>query len=650
MSSQVNLSKSDDFADAIAASWARCQQFGLSPATRPQAETFDEQDLAALRNSNTILLTTTENEVLPYYDNILSNSRSMIVLADKGGRVLKYWGDKRFIQAGRESLFIEGRSWLEQTSGTNAIGTAIATGQAVQVQRNQHYLKANRFMAGSAAPILDAEQRLIGVLNVSSDAYLPQAHTLGMVKLMSLAVENRLMMRSYKTTCFLLTLNTHADNLDSEWSGLIAFDEGGCIRAANRRALQLLGHDLVGQRLADVFPAGEQPPVSDMEDGSHVQLTTAQQRRFHGLIKRPAPKQATLDTPARTTPSPRTPPTTRDAPYHRHDQQGAVPLKHIEFGDPQIKRCIRQASRVADKDIPILIHGETGVGKEVFVKALHGASARHNQPLVAVNCAAIPSELIESELFGYEKGAFTGASTRGAIGLIRKAHQGILFLDEIGEMPPRAQARLLRVLQEREVTPLGSTESYPVDIRLVSATNQHLEEHLESGLFRRDLFYRISGLNIELPPLRKRADKREIFRQVHRQHREPEQAPDLPDAVLDLFEKHPWPGNIRQLINVMKVALAMADNDPLEMWHLPDDFIRDLQAMSSPSGTAGDAQIPEPQTANASVNTSDHSKDNGLDRLLETYNHYRGNISRTARQLGYSRNTIYKHLRELGVR
>ncbi|MGP4842698.1 sigma-54-dependent Fis family transcriptional regulator [Marinobacter sp. 1Y8] len=642
MSSQASFNNTDNFADAIAASWARCQQFGLSHTTRPPAVTFDEQDLARLRNNNAVLLATTENEVLPYYDNILSNSRSMIVLADSGGRVLKYWGDQRFIEAGRESLFIEGRSWLEQSNGTNAIGTAIASGQAVQVQRNQHFLKANRFMTGCAAPILDAKHRLLGVLNVSSDAYLPQAHTLGMVKLMSLAIENRLMMRSYKTTCFLLTLNTHADNLDSEWSGLIAFDEDGYIRAANRRALQLLGNEVVGQPLAEVFPANQLQPVCEMADGSHLQLTNTRQRRFHGLIKRPEPDNAESDASTKTV---RTSASARPPQGELSTgtgQSGPVPLKHIEFGDPQIKRCIRQASRVADKDIPILIHGETGVGKEVFVKALHNASARHDQPLVAVNCAAIPSELIESELFGYEKGAFTGANTRGAIGLIRKAHQGILFLDEIGEMPPRAQARLLRVLQEREVTPLGSTEAYPVDIRLVSATNQHLEEHLESGLFRRDLFYRISGLNIELPPLRKRADKREIFRQVHRQHREADQAPDLPDAVLDLFEKHPWPGNIRQLINVIKVALAMADSDPLEMWHLPDDFIRDLQAMTAPS--------TDPDNLRMSETVALESSGNGLDQLLETYNHYQGNISRTARQLGFSRNTIYKHLRELGVR
>lgn len=638
MNSQASIRKTDDFADVIAASWSRCQQFGLSHTSVPEAAPVDQQDLTALRSNNAVLLGTTENEVLPYYDNILTNSRSMIVLADNGGRILKHWGDQRFIEAGRESLFLEGCSWLEQSNGTNAIGTAIASGLAVQVQRNQHFLKSNRFMTGSAAPILDAEQRLLGVLNISSDAYLPQAHTLGMVKLMSLAVENRLMMRSYRDACYLLTINTHADNLDSEWSGLIAFGEDGYILAANRRALRLLGNTVVGQRLDDIFPLGDSPSVSEMTDGSQLQLTTDQQRRFHALLRRPEPTTETSIrfADAATEASGRVP-----SPG-QIGQQEPVELQHIEFGDPQIKRCIRQASRVADKDIPILIHGETGVGKEVFVKALHNASARCHQPLVAVNCAAIPSELIESELFGYEKGAFTGANTRGAIGLIRKANRGILFLDEIGEMPPRAQARLLRVLQEREVTPLGSTEAYPVDFRLVSATNQHLEEHLETGLFRRDLFYRISGLNIELPPLRQRADKREIFRQVHRQHREPDQAPVLPDAVLDLFEKHPWPGNIRQLINVMKVALAMADSDPLEMWHLPDDFVRDLQAMTGSSPAQNNLRAPESTTLNPS--------DSGLDQLLETYNHYRGNISRTARQLGYSRNTIYKHLRELGVR
>lgn len=622
------LNNTDDFRDVIAASWARCQAFGLTHTTPPTAAELNRSERETLRERHRILLETTECEVLPYYENILSNSRSLIMLSDGDGRLLNHWGDRRFIETGREAMFRDGTSWQERINGTNAIGTAIAAGQAVQVQRNEHFLSANRFMVGCAAPILDVEQNLIGVLNVSSDAYLPQAHTLGMVRLMSISVENRLMTRTYSRDHYLLTFNTNPDNLDSQWSGLIAFDGDGEVIAVNRRAGQLLGTDLLHQPVTRLLDT-ELDTLLGKSDSGAFQLHSRTRRRLYGMLREPthpSPARSNSRSPA-AEPAPAGP---------------ALGFDEIEFGDAQVRRCIQQASRVADKDIPILIHGETGVGKEVFVKALHQASARRPYPMVAVNCAAIPSELVESELFGYEKGAFTGASNRGAIGLIRKAHQGVLFLDEIGEMPPRAQARLLRVLQEREVTPLGSTEAYPVDIRLVSATNQPLRERVVAGSFRADLYYRISGLNIELPALRDRADKRAIFGKVHSVYREPHQPDQLQAAILDIFEQHPWPGNIRQLINVMQVALAMADDEPVETWHLPDDFIHDIRAATASPGH------PEPAPAETPNQTAQRT--GPLDTLLEVYNRHQGNISRTARHFGFSRNTVYKRLRELGVR
>ncbi|TBW54370.1 sigma-54-dependent Fis family transcriptional regulator [Marinobacter halodurans] len=622
------MTTSDDFGELIAASWARCHSFGLAHDSRPAAVDLDRPARQQLHEENGILLDTTESEVLPYYDNILANSRSLIMLSDGQGRLLRHWGDRRFVETGRPDLFREGCSWQERHNGTNAIGTAIACGQAIQVQRNEHFLTANRFMVGCAAPIRDVNRRLIGVLNVSSDAYLPQAHTLGMVKLMAISVENRLMARAHSRDCYLLTLNTNPDNLDSQWSGLLALDGDGAIVAVNQRAGQLLATEQLQQPICELLDLGLDDLLAQADRDS-FQLRTRTQRRLFGLLRAPSARLNGHAPPRPSTPQ-------------RLAADGPLTFADIEFGDEQVRRCIRQATRVSDRDIPILIHGETGVGKEVFVKALHQASERRDQPLVAVNCAAIPSELVESELFGYERGAFTGASTEGATGLIRKAHKGILFLDEIGEMPARAQARLLRVLQEREVTPVGSTEAYPVDIRLISATNQTLREQVEAGTFRRDLYYRINGLAIELPRLRDRSDKRALFRQVHAYYREPDQPAELSSALLDMLERHPWPGNIRQLINVMQVALAMADRESIETWHLPDDFIRDLNAVTS---------HPAAPTANVAAHPlPDQPAGSALDSLLEVYNQHQGNVSRTARHFGFSRNTVYKRLRELGVR
>jgi len=306
-----------------------------------------------------------------------------------------------------------------------------------------------------------------------------------------------------------------------------------------------------------------------------------------------------------------------------------ISLKTLHFGDSRVEKAVRQAERLLEKDIPLLIHGETGVGKEVFVKALHQASSRHKQAFIAVDCAAIPAELVESELFGYEKGAFTGANQKGSIGLIRKADKGTLFLDEIGDMPLPTQARLLRVLQERCVQPVGSSELFAVDIRIISATNRSLREQVQLGRFREDLYYRIGGLTLELPPLRERSDKQALFKRLWEQHREPTQWAGLSDEVLELFSRHPWPGNLRQVSSVMQVALAMAEEQPVRPEHLPDDFFVDLEMEP--------VEAPEP----LGVDLNDAQ---ALNRELKAAG---GNISHLARRLGVSRNTLYKRLRHL---
>nr|WP_067288675.1 sigma-54-dependent Fis family transcriptional regulator [Marinobacterium profundum] len=656
-------------------SWDRCRSFGLEHNSQPGLQQLGSSECKVLREEHNSLVHTTGQEVLPFYENILSNSKCMILLTDCRGQVLNGWGDQRFVGQRQKAFFQQGTSWLEKTHGTNAIGTAIASGQAVQVQRDEHFLKANRFMIGSAAPIFDVNRDLLGVLDVSSDAYLPQAHTLGMVKLMSQSVENRLIINTFGAEHFLLTFNTNLDNLDSQWSGLLVFNEEGTIISANRRAELLLGYDLALASISQLFDC----PLRDLKNQPELQplqLKTPGQHHMYGVIKRPIerviqavdfrqPKAggssvtAGSATPAGSPASDRsTAPAARD---------GVIGLNRIGYGDARVDRCVRQAERIIEKEIPILIHGETGVGKEVFVKALHQHSTRSRYSLVAVNCAAIPGELVESELFGYEKGAFTGASNKGAIGLIRKAHKGTLFLDEIGEMPLQAQARLLRVLQERKVTPLGSTESYPVDIKLVSATNRCLRSQVQEGLFRPDLYYRVTGLNIELPPLRERSDRRELFQQVHLLHREANQPAPLSNEILNLFDQHPWPGNIRQLISVLQIALAMADDEAIEPWHLPDDFFQDIELQRNAlpertDSTPGSLEATDAAPVReATLETT--GADTGLrktaapaqdttstDETLAAYSLHEGNISRTAKALGISRNTLYKRLRDLGLR
>ncbi|MED7670104.1 sigma-54-dependent Fis family transcriptional regulator [Pseudomonas moraviensis subsp. stanleyae] len=601
--------------DAIVqTSWQRCRAFGLDHQSAPAFDQLPAAGIARLLDSHHSLVQTTHQEVLPYYENILSNSNCLIMLADNQGQVLTSWGTQRFIEPTLARGFQAGASWMERSSGTNAIGTALACEQAVHIEHDEHFLKANRFMTGSAAPIFDAERKVIAVLDVSSDSYLPPSHTLGMVKMMSQTVENRLILNLFHGQHFQLTFNTGLNNLDSQWAGLLIFDESGQVLSANRRADNLLGVRLSRVSVESLFKVSLLELINQPE-GLPFALQTSGRNRFQCLLKRPkqAPVQARVFV-AEDKPAP----------------VSVISLNTLHFGDSRVEKAVRQAERLLEKDIPLLIHGETGVGKEVFVKALHQASSRSKQAFIAVNCAAIPAELVESELFGYEKGAFTGANQKGSIGLIRKADKGTLFLDEIGDMPLPTQARLLRVLQERCVQPVGSSELFPVDLRIISATNRSLREQVQLGRFREDLYYRIGGLTLELPPLRERSDKQALFKRLWEQHREPTQWAGLSPEVLELFEKHPWPGNLRQVSSVMQVALAMAEEQPVRLEHLPDDFFVDLEM--EPVETAAPLGL-------------DLNDVEALNRELKAAG---GNISHLARRLGVSRNTLYKRLRQMG--
>ncbi|MBZ2167717.1 sigma-54-dependent Fis family transcriptional regulator [Marinobacter sp. F4216] len=609
---------------AIRESWNRCTAWGLKHDQRPSPT--GSRPAAGIRENSehSELISVTDTEVMPYYRNVLSNSRCLILLADAQATVLQSWGDGSITDRNLKPWFQKGANWREQTCGTNAIGTAVATGAAIQIQRNDHFLKLHRNLIGSAAPIYDAGNELAGVLSVFTDAYLPQAHTLGMVRLLSQSIENRLISRRFEGSHCLITLNTNADNFDSPWSGIIACEVNGTVIACNQRASQLLCSNPVNHALDELF-SGSGRRILQQSNRAPMQLVTRNKVRLSARITHP--EQPAPERPVRQL-----------ARETEIEEPSGPNLSELEFGDATVRRCADLASKVLKRGVPLVITGETGVGKEVLVKALHNASDRRDQPLVSVNCAAIPSELVESELFGYQPGAFTGARAKGAIGFIRKAHRGILFLDEIGEMPMAAQSRLLRVLQEREVIPVGSTDSVPVDILLITATNRSLQSHIDSGQFRSDLYYRINGLSVELPPLRKRSDKQELFQQIYRQHRDDGQPEALSDSVLATLTQHPWPGNIRQLENVIKVAVAIADGDPVQLWHLPEDFL------SAPESTSNNA-------VESSGNRATHQTlSDGLSQTLDAYRECMGNISHTARALSISRNTVYKRLRELGVR
>jgi len=309
-------------------------------------------------------------------------------------------------------------------------------------------------------------------------------------------------------------------------------------------------------------------------------------------------------------------------------------LTELDTGDPVMRAAVERARRVLDKPIACLLLGASGVGKEMFARALHASGTRREGPFVAVNCAALPEQLIEAELFGYRSGAFTGASREGAIGRIREAHGGTLLLDEIGDMPLALQARLLRVLQDRQVLPLGGGKPVTVDFRLVCATHRNLRCEIEAGRFREDLYYRLNGLTLQLPPLRERQDLPLLVARMLRDiqpDRDLQLAPELALAM----SQYRWPGNLRQLNSALRTACALLGDHEAQIgwWHLPDDLADELR----------DIPVAPPP---AVVDTAD-LKALSARTVSQTVQSCAGNLSEAARRLGISRNTLYRRLRQL---
>jgi sigma-54 dependent transcriptional regulator, acetoin dehydrogenase operon transcriptional activator AcoR len=315
-------------------------------------------------------------------------------------------------------------------------------------------------------------------------------------------------------------------------------------------------------------------------------------------------------------------------------------LTALDTGDARWRSAADKARRVVAKPIPVLIQGESGVGKELFARALHASGPRRGAPFVAINCGAIPESLIESELFGYVAGAFTGARKEGSLGRLREADGGTLFLDEIGDMPLALQTRLLRVLQERTVTPVGAGKAVPVDFALVCATHSKLAEAAEQGSFRQDLYYRINGLTVQLPALRERTDFCALTERLLADlspEREVQLAPELL-ARLSVFA---WPGNLRQYASVLRTACAMLldAEDTLDWAHMPDDLVDALrvgQVVKAVPLESAFSQAPQSLQALG---------DAAIQQALEAAH---GNVSLAARQLGISRQTLYRKLRAAG--
>jgi transcriptional regulator of acetoin/glycerol metabolism len=620
--------------DFIVNSWQRSAAKGVDAESKSRSiPAIQADELGCLREKNSDLLVHSLPVIENLYEQIIHTS-SMVLLADASGVVLHSVGDPDFIDKARKVALQPGGMWSEEIRGTNAIGTALVEQVPIVVHNVEHFSAANHFLTCSASPIFDPQGRILGVLDVSGDGRAQQQHTMALVRISAQQIENQMFSFGFEQEV-VLHFHVRPEFIGTLYEGIAVFSQDGRFVAANRSALLHLGIDRFQaqvQTFSTLFEASlntliEQPgpflqPIRQIRTRSGFAIFCRAKSGTFGLSRGSGVAGKAAD----HIPLPAAP-------------GGRQPLlEELELGDPGIRNIIAKVRKVLVHDIPILIEGESGTGKELFARAMHYSGSRFAGPFVALNCAALPDGLIEAELFGYQEGAFTGARRKGHLGKIRQADGGTLFLDEIADMPLQLQARLLRVLQERAVYPLGGTNSYRVDFALVCATNRKIREEVATGRFREDLYYRLNGLLITLPRLSERDDRLTLAQSIVKSLAVFKGDIRLSREVLDIFDSHPWPGNIRQMHNVLRTAVALlGHDDKITVEHLSEDFLEQCRPVGRQSGDMEKNDIGAP-SMNEPTNLV-HLEMLAIRKAVEECG---GNISAAARRLGISRNTLYR--------
>jgi len=622
--------------DVVRASWSRClDAYALDPHEIRRPKTVERGDLQSRRERLGVLprIARIEMEAL---GKLLKHSEYSIMLTDRDGVILSYVGDDGFLATARRAGFREGVNWSEREMGTNGMGTCLTTRHSIVIHRTDHFLEQNTQLTCSAAPIFDMRGELLAALDISSASCTPQTHTLALVDMAAQNVENRTLLSACKDFN-LVRFHRCAEFVSTPGEGVLAFDEQGFIKGANRAALELLGardHQFVcGQRIDRVL---------DTTLAALTRLSAQRGVRAEALTSVVAPPhwfatvRPPVDSPRRTQVSV----ATELRPHAPPAPEPGDPLDCLYSADPTMRHNVEVLRRVIDRDISVLLLGETGTGKSYCARAIHAAGNRADKPFVTVNCAAIPETLIESELFGHKAGAFTGATREGGMGRILQANGGTLFLDEIGDMPVALQARLLNVIEDREVMPLGGSKAVSVDVRIMSATQHDPLEMIAKGQFREDLYYRLNGITVRLPPLRQRTDGAELMRRLLRHEVAGAGSIDIEPALIERLLRYSWPGNVRQLRNVLRTMLALRSGDQLRLADLKEEWLAGRGA-EEPGGAAAD------QAAGADGESVLSSAErDALRRMLEAC-HW--NVSAAAARLHISRRTIYRKIHRHGL-
>ncbi|UKS25962.1 sigma-54-dependent Fis family transcriptional regulator [Paenibacillus sp. HWE-109] len=573
--------------EAASLSWKRCHELGLKPNDPVDDDILTGSHIHTLLRQNEQIIHYTE-QIFEQMNAGIKQSGQMALLIDSAGTIIHTVGDVDFSRRALAVQLQVGANWAERRKGTNAIGVAIADKKPVRVHAEEHYFSSNRFLTCASAPIFNSTGELIGVINISGKQEHYHAYTSTLACMAAFSLQNKLLLEESKKE-HLITLRELEHTALNHPLPLLSLSRDNRILRANHAAIRIVGSDAIGKELTKL-------------DGFSVETIHNEHPKLWQSVS--IAKQTA-------------------------NGQRLYTLRDIVGTCPTIIQKIELAKKAAMTDFPVLLLGESGVGKELFAQSIHSASPRSAEPFIALNCSAIPDSLIESELFGYARGAFTGANKDGNAGKFEAAHKGTIFLDEIGDMPLRAQAALLRVLQESTITPVGSSKSKTIDARVVAATNKDLTAEVKAGRFRADLYYRLKGIHLTLPALRERSDILALA--VHFLQKQPFPCPFLTEKAQHKLLTYKWPGNIRELNGVLMQAVFLAGEQAIDAEHLsleePEEAVQPKSGEDQPS-TLKDAEITVIKKA---LKASEW------------------NLSKAAGQLRIGRTTLYRKIEEYGI-
>jgi transcriptional regulator of acetoin/glycerol metabolism len=610
----------------ITRSWKRCiLDYGLDPAKPAPPRFVPRQVLREHQDHADELINVARAGVEQLYRHI-AELGYVILLTDSRGITVQFLGDPLDETAHRKTGLYLGADWSENHAGTCAVGTCIKEQQPLTCHHHDHFSAHHIALTCTAVPIFNPQGQLLAVLDISALNSPPskdsQQFALQLVKQYARMIEDAYFLRRYREA-HILCFDRSREFVLINRQYLLAIAGDGSLLAANTAARALLAE--CGLQLPERPSAlARRIGIQDLfdcepEDIFSIPRASPDQVRAFRTHRQNALFFAALMEPCRAP----------VAPQAQRSSQERCPLDELSDDDPAMRKMLARAKRLCSEPLNVLLNGETGTGKERLARALHDSSNRHKAPFVAINCAAMPESLIESELFGYQPGSFTGARSKGMRGLIQQADGGTLFLDEIGDMPLHLQTRLLRVLAEQEVMPLGSEKPIKVNIRVIAASHRDLRQLIERGEFREDLYYRLNGAILRLPALRERADKSYLIERIFRELCEQRQRPSrIRGDAMSALLGYAWPGNIRELRNALQYALATAETDEITVNDLPEECLPSViprQAMSS-------VPVREQQTSHAR-------------EIEDCLRRQRWNVSAAARELSMSRPTLYRWMK-----